>query len=322
MYIELIGSMLTVQDTSDPHQHLTYSGLCLGTNYDDKERVQTWTVINGIKGEMLIIDNQHQSTLEDEYIYHETFVHTLMSGLRSRGRILILGGAEGCMAREVLKWPGVERVVQVDWDESLVNFFRIPAVAERWNQDTYSDSRVEVHCKDALVWLQESEEKFDAIFIDLLDPADVQDICFLKNCIHLCKARLAANGGLAINVGAVVPGSNGPSAAIAEYMTTEFTIPSFHRFAVKIFVPSYLGEWCFLMAVPKTWSDTHCASILPGGLKRFTKDEFRRISQWSIDYLDQLRLFWKHPVSVEDEAKKLTAEDDELKHKAFHHNGC
>ena len=315
--------MITVQDTSDPHQTLTYSGICLGTNSADTGRLQTWSVIDGVKGEMLFIDGQHQSTLADEYIYHEMFVHSLISGIKAPTRVLILGGAEGCMAREVLKWPGVERVVQVDWDKSLVDFFRIPDVAARWNQGVYSDPRVEVHHKDALIWLQETQELFDAIFIDLLDPFNIQDICFLKNCIGLSKQRLAPNGGLAINVGSVVPGLNSPATMLADFMATEFTLPKFDRLAMKTFVPSYRGEWCFLMAVPKSWSDTHYAAVLPAGLKRFTKDEVHVTTQWQKDFSDSLRFFWNQsPPYDEKQTKKLADENDLLRDKAFEHNGC
>ncbi len=325
MYIQLLYDMITVQDTSDPNHTLTYSGMCIGTNYEDKTRVQTWTVIDGVEGEMLFIDDQHQSTLKDEYIYHETFVHSLMCGLYSKKRVLILGGAEGCMAREVLKWPGVERIVQVDWDKSLVDFFRTPEVASRWNQGAYDDPRVEVHCKDAMVWLQETQEHFDAIFIDLLDPVSVQDHWFLNSIIHLCKQRISVHGGFAINVGSVIPESTNPACFLADFMATEFTLPSFHRFAVKTFVPSYMGEWAFCMAVPKNWSEIYNTSILPSGLKRFTKDEFHMTSHWPNDFPESLRSFWKQPseTSQEDYSKKLTTVDEEIiKHKIFEHNGC
>ena len=322
MYIQLLYDMITVQDTSDPNHTLTYSGMCMGTNYEDKSRVQTWTIVDGVEGEMLFIDDQHQSTLQDEYIYHETFVHSLMSGILSPRRVLILGGAEGCMAREVLKWPGVERVVQVDWDKSLVDFFRTPKVAARWNQGAYDDPRVEVYCKDAMVWLQETQEHFDAIFIDLLDPESVQDICFMKNCINLCKQRLAPNGGLACNVGRVLAGRRTPACDLADFMATEFTLPSFHRFAVKTFVPSYMGEWAFCMAVPKTWSETFHTIVSPSGLKRFSKDEFYKTSAWPCDFVESLRLFWKQESIANPLAKKLTVFEDISMDKIFEHNGC
>ena len=322
MYIQLLYDMITVQDTSDPNHTLTYSGICIGTNYEDKTRVQTWTVIDGEEGEMLFIDDQHQSTMQDEYIYHETFVHSLMSGIRSPTRVLILGGAEGCMAREVLRWPSVERVVQVDWDKSLVDFFRDPAVAARWNQGAYNDPRVEIINKDAMIWLQETQEQFDAIFVDLLDPESIQDICFLKNCIHLCKQRIAPNGGFAINIGRVLPDRRTPACDVADFMAGEFTLPSFNRFAVKVFVPSFMGEWGFCMAVSKSWSDNFHTFSTPSGLKRFTKDEFYKTSAWSCDFSESLRLFWKQNSAENTLPKKLTGYEDICIRKIFEHNGC
>lgn len=322
MYSQIIHDTIIVRDSSNPNQMLTYTGMCLGTNENDPTRVQSWTVIDGVEGEMLFIDNQHQSTLQDEYIYHETIVHSLMSGLQNPTRVLILGGAEGCMAREVFRWPSVEHVVQVDWDKSLVDFFRTPDVAARWNNGAYNDPRIEVIHKDVLFWLKESTEQFDAIFVDLLDPESVDDHWFLEFILENCKEKLSETGGFIINVGSIIPNEPLNSACIlAESMVKRFTAPSYTRFASKTFVPSFLGEWCFLMTVPPTWNHTFQTNTLPSGLKRFTKDEFHRITQWSIDYPDSLRLFQSQ--SSNEEYKKLTADAEEIiKHKTFEHNGC
>ena len=70
-------------------------------------------------GKMLFLDGVLQSTTKDEVIYHNALVHPLMSSLKSRKSILILGGGEGATAREVLRWP-VESVTMVDYDQELV----------------------------------------------------------------------------------------------------------------------------------------------------------------------------------------------------------
>ena len=166
---------VTIHEQSDPSYTLSYTGTVLGSNSIASGNPQNWIVIRGAAGTMLFIDDQHQSTLEDEYIYHETFVHSLMWRLPSRKRVLLLGGAEGCLAREVLRWHNVETVVQVDWDKSLVDFFRLPEQAE-WNHGVYEDPRLTVVHEDAQVWLNHySGEPFDAIFIDLLDPSSPEE---------------------------------------------------------------------------------------------------------------------------------------------------
>lgn len=60
-------------------------------------------------------------------------VHSLLAGLPQRKRVLILGGAEGCTLREVLKYKDVEAVVMVDWDEALCDYFKVSGSIQ-WNQ--------------------------------------------------------------------------------------------------------------------------------------------------------------------------------------------
>ena len=82
----------------------------------------------------LYIDDVLQSDIRDEYIYHEALVHPAMSHTLSRERVLILGGSEGCTAREVLKWNDVRSVTQVDWDEQLCDAFY---TRFDWNDSAY-----------------------------------------------------------------------------------------------------------------------------------------------------------------------------------------
>jgi len=71
-------------------------------------------------GKALILDGKTQSTLYDEFIYHESLVHPAMITHPNPRKVLILGGGEGATAREVLKHRSVEEVVMVDIDEDVI----------------------------------------------------------------------------------------------------------------------------------------------------------------------------------------------------------
>ena len=58
-------------------------------------------------GKALILDGKVQSSLYDEFIYHESLVHPAMITHPNPRRVLILGGGEGATAREVLRHRGV-----------------------------------------------------------------------------------------------------------------------------------------------------------------------------------------------------------------------
>lgn len=300
---------LTIREMSDPGSPLEYTGFALA---DHSSNVQHWTVLQTCENdEMLFIDDQHQSSKSDEYRYHETFVHTLMIGLPDAKNVLILGGAEGCMIREVLKWPNVEKITQVDWDDSLVNYFRNDGIA--WNNGAYNSSKVIYVCDEATAWLKKNTDTFDAIFVDLLDPSD-SDMAFMRNIIEECKRHLNKNGAIAVNAGQI---KDKPSTAckVADFMKTQFVLPEFCRFAARVYVPSYKGAWCFLMAAPPSWNLSK--QVIPHRLKYFNLERLKNNTCFDTTYQPSI-----YSYSLPSDSEKLAAESAALETKVFEHYGC
>lgn len=121
-------------------------------------------------GITLTIDKYTQSTERDEFIYHESLVHPAMIAHQCPKRIFIGGGGEGATAREVLRHQNVERLVMVDIDVTVVDVCKkfLPA----WPGGCYDDPRMELVIGDAKKWLEETEETFDIIILDIADPTD------------------------------------------------------------------------------------------------------------------------------------------------------
>jgi spermidine synthase len=290
----------TVLETSNPEHLLEYTGLLLA---EHTSKLQTWKLLQtNNKDEMLFIEGQHQSTKSDEHVYHETFVHSLLSGISTPRRVLILGGAEGCMIREVLKWSSVQYIKQIDWDASLVTYFKTDGWA--WNGGAYENPRVQVECVEALGWLNQSNEMFDAIYIDLLDP-HTEDMPFMKELLHAAKKRLSPNGGLSVNAGEVKTEYT-TAADLAKYMETLFPQPTFSRVAIKARVPSYKGVWCFLMAGSKLWSSRAHSATLPKGLRYFTRGILLEEVLWETFYPSEIQNYWKLTHAEYEATKKLT----------------
>src|SRR6266545_2239411 len=116
-------------------------------------------------GLALFLDGMPQSAVSDEYVYHEALVHPALISHADPKRVLIAGGGEGATLREVLRHPGVERAVMVDIDGELVDLCR-EHLAEM-HQGAFDDPRAEVVIGDALAYLREHEDRFDAIVVDL-----------------------------------------------------------------------------------------------------------------------------------------------------------
>ncbi len=139
--------------------------------YSGKTKYQKVDILfSEVYGECLFLDGELQYAESDEFIYHEMIVHPAMTAHPSPEKVLILGGGDGCIAREVLKYSGVKKVVMVDLDGELVELFKNEFT--RVNGGSLSDGRIELIYGDGRAYLEESAEKWDVIIADLTDPCD------------------------------------------------------------------------------------------------------------------------------------------------------
>ncbi len=141
--------------------------------YADKGLQNIMVVDNPFWGRILFINGLIQLTSKDEFIYHEAMVHIPIQALpegRVR-RVLICGGGDLAVAREVLKYPEVEEVVVADIDP------RVTEVVKRFFPDMIeglqNDPRLKVYHVDAFKLVEDyikRNESFDLVIIDSTDP--------------------------------------------------------------------------------------------------------------------------------------------------------
>ena len=148
-------------------------------------------------GRMLYLDHLAQSSEVDEFIYHEMLVHPALFSHHPVKKVCIIGGAEGATLREVLRHE-VDRVVMVDIDEELVAICReyLPA----WSKGSFDDPRLELHFQDGRRFIEQTEELFDAIILDLSDPMEDGPSTFLYTAefYTLVNAHLSEHGCVAL----------------------------------------------------------------------------------------------------------------------------
>jgi spermidine synthase len=120
------------------------------------------------------MDNSIQSCEVDEKIYHEALVHPIMSCVKYKNRVMIIGGGEGATAREVLKWSGVEQVDMYEWDKDVVSLFRDKY--PQWAKGAWDDKRLQLHYQDIFEIINNppssSVKKYDVVIIDLFEPCE------------------------------------------------------------------------------------------------------------------------------------------------------
>ena len=195
-------------------------------------------------GRALFLDGQPQSAVADEFVYHEALVHPALIAHPNPTRVLIAGGGEGATLREVLRHPGVERAVMVDIDGDLVDLCR-EHLAEM-HQGAFDDPRADVVIGDALAYLRDHGEKFDAIIIDLTDPSEEGPIGELygEEFYRLVASRLADDGIISLQCYTFGPGRCGWQAMIA--LTLGEIFPLVTRYRAE--VPFFKDSWAFITA--------------------------------------------------------------------------
>jgi spermidine synthase len=191
----------------------------------------------------LYLDGHLQFAEGDEYRYHESLVHPVMSMPGPRRRVLILGGGDGLAVREVLRWDGVERIDLVDIDPAVTRLSRRFAPIARLNESSLENPRVTLHHEDAFAFLRRIDTLFDRIVIDLPDPhnealAKLYSVEFYR----LLRRRLAPDG-------AFVTQASSPWATRQAYWSIAATIEAADMapLSYRIAMPSF-GVWGFHLA--------------------------------------------------------------------------
>lgn len=119
-------------------------------------------------GRMLILDNEIQTCEFDESAYHEMIVHVPLRCHPKPERILVIGGGDGGVLRELAKYESIKIIDICEIDEEVIKASQkyLPNIAKG-----FSDQRVKVHIGDAAIFVSDSRREYDVIIVDSSDPA-------------------------------------------------------------------------------------------------------------------------------------------------------
>lgn len=198
----------------------------------------------GSYGKALVLDGKVQSSLFDEFIYHETLVHPAMLCHPAPRQVFIVGGGEGATLREVLRHPTVERALMVDIDEEVVS--RCKELLPEWHRGAFDDLRAEVRFLDARRYLEETDERFDVVIIDISEPVEEGPayLLFTREFYHIVHRCLTDQGVIALQAGSVSLSDLSCFTAIHQTLRTVFPVVAPY-WAV---IPSFALPWGFSIA--------------------------------------------------------------------------
>ncbi|GAC91077.1 spermidine synthase [Anoxybacillus flavithermus NBRC 109594] len=118
-------------------------------------------------GNMLILDGMVMTTQKDEFVYHEMVAHVPLFTHPNPENVLVVGGGDGGVIREVLKHPSVKKATLVEIDGKVIEYSKkyLPEIAGQLD-----DPRVEVKVDDGFMHIAQSENEYDVIMVDSTEP--------------------------------------------------------------------------------------------------------------------------------------------------------
>jgi len=139
-----------------------------GVLHSETTPFQELVVVDTLEwGRALLLDGAIQITEKDEFIYHEMISHVVMNSHPEPARVLIIGGGDGGVLRELCRHQRLQAVDMVEIDGRVVEnskrFF--PAVAT-----SFGDPRLRLYLEDGLAFVKNSREKYDVVVVDSCDP--------------------------------------------------------------------------------------------------------------------------------------------------------
>lgn len=119
-------------------------------------------------GKVLVLDGIVQLTEKDECAYQEMITHLPLCSIPSPKKVLVVGGGDGGVLREISRHSSVELIDICEIDQMVIDvskkFFPELSVG-------FEDPRVQLHVGDAVEFLRRATEgKYDAIIVDSSDP--------------------------------------------------------------------------------------------------------------------------------------------------------
>ena len=159
------------------------------TKYQEIELVDTDEF-----GKVLLLDEITQVAEKNDYDYHETMVHPALCSHPKPQSILVIGGGDGGILREVLKHLSVKRATIAEIDDGVIAFSK--KYLSSVNNGCFEDSRVIVNIVDGRKFVEAHKGEFDIVIMDMTDPFGPSKMLYTKEFFKAVKRSLKDSNGI------------------------------------------------------------------------------------------------------------------------------
>lgn len=207
-------------------------------------------------GTVLFLDKMVQTCdlPELEASFHETMVHVPLIEHHDPRRILVLGGGDGAIVREVVKHDNVEQCVLVELDNNIIELSKkhLPNCARVFLED---EPRLQIHYQDCIGYLDDAAEpdSFDVVIVDLVDVLDAdkratRQALYSRDFYGAIKRALKPDGILITHVGGLLHTEK----QVNREVFWEFAEVFPNARPLSVYVPIFFLEWLFCVAAKDT----------------------------------------------------------------------
>lgn len=118
-------------------------------------------------GNMLFLDGMVMTSQKDEFVYHEMVAHPVLNTHPNPESVLVVGGGDGGVIREIMKHEKVKKATLVDIDGKVIEYSKkyLPEIASELD-----NPRVEVKVDDGFMHIVKSKNLYDVIMVDSTEP--------------------------------------------------------------------------------------------------------------------------------------------------------
>ncbi|CAG9772320.1 unnamed protein product [Ceutorhynchus assimilis] len=151
-------------------------------------------------GRALILDGIIQCTEFDEFSYQEMISFLPLCVHKNPEKVLVVGGGDGGVAREVAKHPLVKEFVQVEIDSMVIEQSKkfLPFMAKG-----FESPKLTLVVGDGFEYMKKHQNEFDVIITDSSDPVGPAVNLFTEGYFHLLKTALKPHGVICSQAGTV-----------------------------------------------------------------------------------------------------------------------
>ena len=192
-------------------------------------------------GRLLTLDGMVMTTENDEYVYHEMISHIAMQTLPDPKKVLVIGGGDGGVVREILRYDSIESVVMVEIDKMVVDasIEFLPKIASE-----FENPKLDLQIADGIEYVRNAADgSFDLVIIDSTDPVGPGEGLF-KAEFYQDAHRILSNDGIMITQSESPRFNTAVFQEIFQCYGTIFGAENVHCYLA--FIPTYpTGMWSF-----------------------------------------------------------------------------